>query len=287
MPSMATQIEKLPQNKFPKLLQEIPDPPKELYLRGTLPKESMTYLSVVGSRRYTDYGKKVCEELIAKLSGYNIVIVSGLALGIDSIAHNVALQAGLPTIAIPGSGLHDTVLYPSTHRPLAHKIGQEGGALLSELAPETKAAPYTFPKRNRIIAGISHGVLIIEAGLRSGTLITARLALEYNREVLTVPGSIYSTNTKGPHYLIKNGATPVSDVSDILEVFGIVKKTHEVSPSTLTETEQMIFNTLTEPQERDLLFEKIKLSPHELNMTLSAMEIKGIIEERLGKVYRL
>ena len=205
MPSIMD-IQRTSTENISELLGQIPDAPKSLFFKGTPAPKDATFLAVVGSRQYTDYGKRVCEKLIRELAGYNISIVSGLALGIDSIAHKAALDVGLHTIAVPGSGLSSNVLYPSSHRNLAERIVKNGGLLLSELDPETRAAPYTFPKRNRVIIGLSHGVLIIEAKKKSGTMISARLASEYNRDVLTVPHSIYSTKAEGPHYLLKNGA---------------------------------------------------------------------------------
>jgi len=289
MPTMDYDIQKLSESKFPELLKEIPDKPKNLYIRGSLPSPETKLLAVVGSRRYTRYGRDVCEKLVSSLAPYDISIVSGLALGIDSIAHRAALSANIKTIAIPGSGLDDSVLYPSSHRNLAQQILKEGGTLLSEFPPLTKAAPYTFPKRNRIIAGMSHGVLIIEATERSGTLITARLGMEYNREILTVPGSIYSTNTFGPHNLIKVGATPVTCTDDILEALNVTKieKKPQKSLKSLSSTEKSLYKLLGEPQDKKELFDKINAPIHEINMTLSAMEIKGLIEERLGKIHRL
>ena len=185
-----------------------------------MPKGDAKFLCVVGSRKYTDYGKEACQKLIAGLRGHNIVIVSGLALGIDGIAHRAALDAGLTTIAIPGSGLNPSVLYPSSNRQLAEKIIESGGALISEFEPMFKATTYSFPQRNRIMAGISHATLIIEAEIKSGTLITSRLATEYNRDVATVPGSIFSKTSEGPNMLLRLGATPVSSSAHILETLG-------------------------------------------------------------------
>lgn len=279
-------MKKLLPKEFPYFLSEIPDTPELLYLRGTLPPADTKLLAVVGSRKYTEYGRSVCERLITELAPYKVAIVSGLALGIDSIAHRAALRAGLLTIAVPGSGLDDSVLYPSIHRDLAGKILEHGGALLSEFDPKTEAAPYMFPKRNRIIAGISEATLIIEAAPRSGTLITARLAADYNRNVLAVPGSIWSETTAGVHALIKDGATPVTGVEDILEALQLTKHEQKTESIRLTQMEKVVYDLLSEPLEREVLHERTSLEPHELSALLSAMEIKGIIEERLGKITR-
>ena len=147
--------------------------------------------------------------------------MSGLALGIDSIGHRSALKAGLPTVAIPGSGLSDKVLYPHSHRLLAEEIVEKGGCLLTEFPDDYPSYPINFPQRNRIIAGMSHATLVIEAELKSGTLITSKYATEYNRDVLTVPNSIFSKTSEGPHMLLRLGATPITQSSDIVSALGL------------------------------------------------------------------
>ena len=196
-------IKELPAAEFPVGLQEIPQPPKQLNYRGKLPSRNTTLLSIVGSRKYTSYGKQVLEELVSGLAGYPIGIISGLALGIDSLSHEAALQNNLYTLAIPGGGLSDNRLYPATHKKLAFRILEAGGGLLSEFEPDFKATKWSFPQRNRLVAGISKATLLIEANEKSGTLITARMATDYNRELLVVPGSIFSQNSKGVHQFLK------------------------------------------------------------------------------------
>ena len=278
-------IRQLDRNKFPSLLSEIPDPPQKLFVRGTLPADTMKFLCIVGSRKYSSYGKDVCEKLITGLAGFDIVIVSGLALGIDSVAHRAALSSNLQTIAIPGSGLNDTVLYPSAHRGLAHQILSQGGALLSEFDPDFRATPYSFPQRNRVMAGISHATLIIEATNKSGTLITARLATEYNRDVLTVPASIFAPQSYGPHMLIRLGATPIRNSDDILLALGIEtsKKQKSINVKKLTEPERYVIELLEAPIARDELIHRLKISTSDANVLLSAMELKGLVEEHLGE----
>jgi len=275
-------------DEFPALLKEITDPPKELFLRGELPsQEENKFLCVVGARKYTSYGKEVCAKLVSELAGYPVIVVSGLAIGIDSIAHKTALDVGLKTIAIPGSGLEKSVIYPSMHKGLAEKIVADGGALLSEFEPDFKATPWGFPQRNRIMAGISHAVLVIEAEKRSGTLITSRLALEYNRDVMTVPGSVFSKNSEGPHMLIRLGATPVTCGDDILEVLKLKKKDSSekfYSLDDLSEEEKLIIQLLKEPLEKDELIREMKMPVAQANILLSTMELKGIITEEMGKV---
>jgi len=193
----------------------------------------------------------------------------------------------IKTIAILGSGLNDDVIYPRSNQFLAEQILESGGALISELAPHTLAAQHTFPKRNRIAAGMSNASLIIEAAEKSGTLITARLAMDYNRDVLTVPGSIYSVNSEGPHYLIKNGATPITCSEDILRSLDItVSSTQELDLSSLNSKEKLVFELILAPIDRQELANKCILEVNELNVTLSALELKGIIRERLGKIER-
>src|SRR3990167_8695121 len=217
---MSNVIKKLGPNKFPKLLSEINDPPDELFLIGEIPSDDHVFLAVVGSRKFTSYGKQAAEQIIAGLKGFPIIIVSGLAIGIDSIAHNAALNAGLTTIAIPGSGLNDDVLYPASNRALAKKIVERGGALISPFKPDFKATEWSFPARNRIMAGMSQAVLLIEAEEKSGTGITARLALDYNRDVYAVPGSIFSPTSRGTNALIAGGATPITQSADLLTALG-------------------------------------------------------------------
>ena len=269
---------------LPKLLQEIPDPPKQLYIRGVFPaQENLIFLTIVGSRKYTSYGRQVCQKLIRSLRGYPFVIVSGLALGIDSIAHETALDIGLLTVAIPGSGLSNEVLYPASNRQLAQKIIQSGGCLVSEFEPDFKATLWSFPKRNRIMAGISHAILVIESENISGTRITARLATEYNREVFAVPGSIFSEQSKGNNELIREGATPVTEIGDILECFGFDKKQQQ--ENNLTKQEESLIKLLEEPQSRNELAEKLSLPIYELSILVSTLEIRGLLQEQNGKIY--
>ena len=281
-------IEILNQDEFPEMLQEIPDPPSKLYFQGKLPSPNTKLLAVVGSRKYTQYGKDACEKLISGLRGYDITIVSGLALGIDGIAHKSALDAGLKTIAIPGSGLDESVLYPSTHKQLAEKILEANGALISEFEPKFCATPYSFPQRNRIMAGMSHAVLVIEAEIKSGTLITSKFATEYNRDVFTVPGSIFSKNSEGPNMLIRLGATPIRTSEDILEALGFkIEETPqnlELKYSDCSEDELLVIKILNEPMEKDELIRNMKMPISRASAVLSIMEIKGLIKESLGEI---
>ena len=261
------------------ILLETPQPPKELWYQGNLPSPDLKLLAVVGSRKYTTYGQQVIDHLLTGLAGYPIGIVSGLALGIDRLAHEAALKNNLYTLAVPGSGLDESVLYPAAHKSLARKILESGGGTLSELPPLTAAAPWTFPQRNRIMAGLSQATLLIEAGEKSGTLITARLAVDYNRELLAVPGSIFSKNTFGTHQFLKLGATLVTDGSDILEVLGIkADPKDKIAESVdLTSEEEKVIALLHEPQEKDSLLRSLALPAAEANILLMQMEMQGYI----------
>ncbi len=280
-------IVELKQEQFPALLKEISYTPKEIWVAGKLPPEDFFYLGVVGTRKYSHYGQDACEKIISGLKGYNFVIVSGLAIGIDSIAHRLALENNLLTIAVPGSGLDFSVLHPHSNRPLAQKIVDSGGCLLSEFPSKMPAGLHTFPQRNRIIAGLSSGVLIIEAPEKSGALITARFALDFNRDVFAVPGSIFNENSTGTNRLIKMGAIPVTSSEDILEAFGISTQTPNLKLFDLSPTEEKILSALTEPMSKDELLRKLELPISEINSVLTMMQINGIIKESGGEIYKI
>ncbi len=284
---MKNNIRQLTKAEFPPPFREIPQPPKTLWIEGGLPPAEYTYLTVVGSRRFSTYGREVCETLIEGLSGQPVVIVSGLAIGIDTVAHTAALRAKLKTIAIPGSGLDRSVLHPPSNRRLADQIIEAGGTLLSELAPTEPAGIHTFPRRNRLMAGLARGVLIIEAGSKSGTLITARLATEYNRDVYAVPGSIFAPNSIGTNNLIRQGATPITSASELLEALGFAvpdQLARQLDLSELSDTEKKVVQLLmVEGLPRDDLIRALGLPPQEMNPLLTMMEIKGLIKELAGE----
>jgi len=284
-------IYKLNLEQIPEQLLEIPQPPKTLYIRGKLPDPEMIYLAVVGSRKYTSYGKDICEKLIKGLKGYPIVIVSGLAIGIDSIAHKTALEVGLTTISFPGSGLDNEVLYPRSNIRLAEEILNKGGCLISEMEPHERSQIYSFPQRNRLMAGMSKAVLIIEAEEKSGTLITARMALDYNRDVLAVPGSAFSQNSKGTNYLIKQGATPVTTSEDIIIALGFEIEKPEMTDKEKYEScgkdEMRIIELLREPMERNDLIRELGMNIGEANALLSIMELKDLIKEEMGEIRKI
>jgi DNA processing protein len=282
----------LHQDEFPPQLLEIPQVPDHLYIRGELPTNDYIYVSVVGSRKHTSYGRDACEKIIRGLKGYPICIVSGLALGIDSIAHKIAMEVGLPTIAVPGSGLDDKVLYPSANRGLADLIVKKGGCLLSEFEPDFRATLWSFPQRNRIMAGISQAVILIEAEEKSGTLITARMAVDYNRDVFAVPGSIFSESSKGTNKFIKLGATPLTCAEDILNAFGLIDPLVPTQQTfaeleDISEDEKKILSLLDEPLSRDELIALSEMSTPSANAIISLLEIKGLISENLGKIRKI
>jgi DNA processing protein len=284
-------IFKLKEEEFPKPLLEIPQPPKQLFRRGELPPTDYVYLAVVGSRNFTSYGKEMCEKLIAGLKGYPVVIVSGLALGIDTIAHRAALKNGLITLSMPGSGLDNSVLYPRSNIKLAQEIVDAGGCLLSEMLPDEKSLLYSFPQRNRLMAGLSKAVLIIEAQEKSGTLITARMALDYNRDVLVVPGSALSPNSKGTNNLIRQGATPVTNSDELLDALGFqIEKpiqTNKEKYADCGKDEMTIINLLIEPMPRDELIRASGMDASRAGALLSIMEIKDLIKEEYGEIRRI
>lgn len=279
---------KLPKEKFPPTLLEIPQIPENLWILGDLPSPSLIPLCIVGSRKFTSYGKEVCEKIITGLKGYPILIVSGFAMGIDTIAHKTAIKNGLQTIAFPGSGLSHEAIFPKVNANFVNEILESGGCLISEFEPDFKATQWGFPMRNRLMAGFSKVILVIEGEEKSGTLITARLAVEYNKDVLAVPGSIFSPTSKGTNKLIRQGATPVTCANDVLEALGFeIKKDEERQASLfadLSPEEKKVVALLREAKPRDELTRALDMPTAEVNAILTIMEIKGLIKEELGEI---
>jgi DNA processing protein len=277
--------------ELPPSLAEIPDPPKQLFIRGNWkwsPHER--YLTVIGSRNYTRYAADVIQKFLSDLAGYPIVIVSGLALGIDALAHQQALNNNLTTIAFPGSGLDERVLYPARHLQLAQQILSASGALISELNNDEKAARWTFPRRNRLMAGISDAVLVVEAANKSGSRITTKLATEYNREVLTVPGSVFSPVSEGTNQLLREGATPVTCAADILEALHLTQVERPADTNRYadcTDQEQKVLAVLSAPKARNELIRELGWPTPKANVVLSTLEIKGLITESMGELRRV
>jgi len=283
------EIRELAKEEWPAQLLEIPQQPKKLWVRGNLPPEGTKLLTVVGSRAMTRYGEEACQKLIGGLAGYPISIVSGLALGMDTCAHKAALAAGLHTLVVPGSGLGDDVLYPRSNRPFAKEILKAGGGFLSEYPPDQPSRIYYFPERNRLMVGLSDAVLMIEAGPKSGTLITARLASEYNRDLLCIPHRIGDPHAFGPHLFIRLGAALVCEPLHILEALGIAPRetSSTVAPSDLEDTELVVWNMLEEPKTRDEILRAASGGAGEILTALVALELRGLIREEFGAWHKI
>lgn len=271
---------------YPLLLKEISHPPLSLYYLGNAKvfKDFNYFVAVVGTRRPTFYGKETAKNLARDLSLDGIAAVSGLALGIDGEVHRGALEGKTPTIAVLGSGLKK--IYPAYHKELAKKIVEKDGLILSEYPPQSPPARWTFPERNRILAGLSQATIVIEAPFKSGAMITANFALDANRDIGAVPGEVSSINSEGTNYLIKNGAALIRNVEDALELLGLKREKSEVLDN-LSETEQYIINLLKEPKTREELTRENKLSSQELNQVLTLLELKGLIENKTGVFYKI
>ena len=276
---------------YPKLLKEIYSPPPLIYYRGELPKDEEFLLAIVGTRKFSQYGKQVTEMITADLARNKITIVSGLALGIDSIAHNTTLEVSGKTIAVLGCGIEKNNIYPSSNRFLAEKLIQQGGCVISEHPIGTPPLKQHFPRRNRLISGLSLGTLVIEAPEKSGALITARNSLEQDREVFAIPGNITSPNSQGVNNLIKMGAHPVLNVEDILDILNLKQATEYLEASEIvpdSAEEAKILEHLTrEPIHVDELTHLTNLSVQVINSTLTLMEMKGRVKHLGGMKYVL
>lgn len=279
-------------------LLELHDIPEKLYIAGELPKVTIDeygratprILSVIGPRRHTTYGKLATEKLVSSLANEDVIILSGLALGIDGIAHTSALKNKLKTIAVPGSGLDPKVIYPRNHLQLAEEIFNAGGVLISELPPETGAAQWTFPSRNRIVAALADAVLVIEASDKSGALITSRQALELGRDIGAVPGEIFSETSVGTNMLIRDGSYVISGEDDLFALLHLSKSSQaseEKESQNYSPNEKLLMDLLIEPTEKDVLLIKSKLSPTDFLVTLSSLEMMGAIEEIFGEVRKI
>jgi len=283
--TVGMEIQVLAKKEFPERLGEIPQPPKQLYARGAWPSKETKYLAVVGSRALTPYGQDACEYLIRGLAGYPISIVSGLALGADACAHKAALAAGLHTIAVLGSGVDDPSVYPRANAPLATDILSSGGLLVSENPEGYKAQIFDFPKRNRIVVGLSQAVLVIEAGPKSGTLITARLSGEYNRDLLCVPHRINDPHGVASHTFLRIGGALVSEPLHILEALGIAAR--EESKEEVGGDEKVVYDLLTTPRSRTDLIRLSGFDPTLAFKVLTTLELKKLIQEEFGVWRRL
>ncbi|MDO8664551.1 MAG: DNA-processing protein DprA [Candidatus Liptonbacteria bacterium] len=306
MPQKIREI-RLKDKDFPAVLREIHNPPAQIFVwskSGDLPDlgsrhpsgcREPRWLSIVGTRRCSAYGEEILRKIVAGLSSYGFGTVSGMAIGIDTVAADASLINKIPTIAVLGSGLGKEAFYPKVNWRLAEKIVEEGGAVISEYEPEFMATQYSFPQRNRIISGLSPATLVVEAPEKSGALITAKFALDQNRDVLAVPGSAFGANSLGTNRLIKQGAGLVTEADDVLKAYGLelsnpgatsgsVAQGARVAELNLSPEENQIFEILTEPMDIDSLIRKSKMPARTAMGIIGLMEIRGIIK-KLGNEY--
>lgn len=275
--------------EYPPLLKELEqDAPAVLFVKGNLQLNARR-VAFVGTRRASDYGKRACRELVSSLAGSGIHVMSGLASGIDGAAHAAALDRGLPTEAVFGCGID--IVYPESHKALAERIVASGGALVSEYPPGTPPTVYTFPQRNRIIAGLSSATIVVEAPEKSGALITARLALSFGREVGAVPGFVVGGKAKGCHELIKEGAALIDSGQDILDLIKISTRAVDVVEAApapaLAEPELKLWELIPSSDKIhiDILAEKASQGTGEVLSRLLMMELKGYIKQLPGKFF--
>jgi DNA processing protein len=275
---------------YPENLKSIYDPPPFLFIKGEIKKEDKNAIAIVGCRAASLYGKQITEKIGRELAKRDITIVSGLARGIDSIGHLSALEEKGRTMAVFGSGLD--VIYPPENKKLVEKI-VESGAIISEFLLGTKPEAPNFPRRNRLISGLSLGVVIVEAGAKSGALLTAQFALEQNREVFAIPGNIGAKNSEGTNQLIKQGAKLVTSVEDILEELNLINSVQqkenslvERDLSQLSEMEKNIYNLIAQkPYHIDKIAQETHVTTSCALSTLLSLELKGFIKQLSGKMF--
>lgn len=274
-------------DNYPKKLHDISTKPKQLYYLGSLPDEKSYKIAVVGSRKVTKYGCYVTQTIVSELARLGVVIISGLALGVDGLAHKAALESNGLTVAVMPCGLDQ--IYPATHRALAKDILKNNGVLVSEYEEGAPPLVQHFPARNRIVSGMADAVLVIEAAARSGTSITAGFALEQGKTVMAVPGNINSPMSAGTNNLIKTGAFPVASAQDVLNACGIVDL---MAPNKKNrgdnKDEQNILDVLSEgPLDGDSLLVKTDMDSSQLNKSLTMLELKGIIRNQGSNIWTL
>jgi DNA processing protein len=271
---------------YPQRLKEIDQPPPVIYIRGDYLPDDLFAVAIVGTRRVTPYGRQITEELSAFLAANGITVISGLARGVDALAHQTVLKAGGRTIGVLGSGVDK--IYPPEHRGMAEQMMQRG-AILSDYAPGTPPDASNFPPRNRIISGLSLAVVVIEAGETSGALITAEFAAEQGREIFAVPGSILAPQSKGTNKLIQNGALPLLSVNDLMQALDLTrmgehKAARKIIPA--DETEARLMNVLgSEPLHVDEIRNQSELPIAKVSAALALMELKGMVRQVGGMNY--
>ncbi|MBI2012957.1 MAG: DNA-protecting protein DprA [Candidatus Colwellbacteria bacterium] len=286
----------LKDKEYPFLLREIPNPPTEIYVRGMLPDPHMSAIAIVGTRKATTAGIGIAEEMAAGLAKQGIIIISGLAMGIDTAAHKGALSVGGKTVAVLGNGINE--IYPAQNEKLAEEILDSGGAIISEYPPGEPSFKQNFIHRNRIISGLSVAVVVVEAPVRSGALSTAGFAAEQGRNVFVIPGPTTHPNYTGSHSLIRDGATLAAKAADILEDLGILKDAAAQSLGEpllfgagksqieLNIQESLIWETIKNAGralEVDRIADALKLEPQAVNRALTGLLLKGLIREVNGK----
>jgi DNA processing protein len=276
---------------YPPLLKEIHPPPSLLFVRGTIPHRDALAVAIVGTRNPSSYGIEITDRISQGLARAGVTVVSGLARGIDTVCHKAALKGGGPTVGVLGCGLD--IVYPSENKLLSEEMASKG-AVISEFPPATPPLANNFPRRNRIVSGLSRAVVVVEAARNSGALITARHALDQNREVLVVPGSINNRRSWGPHHLLKQGAGLVESAEDILQILSA-----HVKPATsqrkirqpsedqcLSQACQEILQSLeTDPIHIDILCESLKIDVARLSGALLELELMGLIRQFPGKMF--
>ena len=269
---------------YPQALREIPDPPEKLYCLGDVRLLNKPSLAIVGSRKCSEYGRQTALKIGKEAGKNNLVVVSGMASGIDSFGHMGALQAGGKTVAVMGCGVD--ICYPKENRKLYEQIINEG-LVVSELPPGTEPMPYTFPQRNRIISGISSATVVVEAGINSGALITAERAVSQGREVFAVPGNISSQYSLGTNKLIMDGARPIAVVDDIFTGMGLTPAVSEELLEELGAVEQDIYNIIRENGEVtiDFVCRELNKTPVFVNGIVTVLEMKGLVAYNLGKIF--
>lgn len=271
---------------FPQSLGNSSDPPEILFVRGDL--QDVPSVAFVGTRRFTSYGKRCVELLVPNVARAGLGIVSGLALGIDALAHEVTLQTGGYTIAVLGTGIDDASLYPRENYALAQRILEAGGAIISEFPPGTSSRKENFPIRNRIIATLTAATVVVEGAPESGSMITAKCALEENREVLAVPGPIWSETSQGTNQLLKLGAKPCTKAEDVLEALALdrpdlIAQARALLP--MDPQEERLLGLLKEPRHVDELGRELDLPPASVSSQLSILELKGLVKSIGGQMW--
>lgn len=276
--------------RYPQLLSKIADPPQQLYCRGNVSLLGEFCVAVVGTRKASDYGLRACGDIAGGLAAAGVVVVSGLALGVDAAAHRATLDAAGQTIAVLGSGVGDDTMGPPSNIPLAHDILAKGGLIISEYPVGQEASAWSFPQRNRIISGISRGVVVIEADKDSGSLITAKSALDQDRDVFAVPGSIYWPRSVGTNWLITQGARPVSAAKDVLDAYQLEQlPLPEQIVSTRDPLETRILALLREngPMHQESLVAASDSDASHVMAAITHMELRGDIRQYGSGTYAL